>query len=94
LALSYASMEKSKKALELTKKIIKIDPNDGIALYNCAGVHALLGKKEEAIAYLKKALEFGFRSIIFWAANVDAFIEPIRDDPELQELLTKYSSLR
>jgi non-specific serine/threonine protein kinase len=90
MALCYASMGESKKSLELTNEIMTIDPNDGIALYNCAGVYATLGNKKEAFVYLKRALEFGFTSIIYESPKVDPFIEPIRGDPEFKRLLAQY----
>jgi serine/threonine protein kinase/Tfp pilus assembly protein PilF len=90
LAVTYANMGESKRALDAAKKVTEIDPDDGVVLYNCAGTYACLGMKEEALKYLQKALERGMANIFAWVKG-DPYLEPIRDLPEFQEMLSKYS---
>jgi non-specific serine/threonine protein kinase len=90
LAVTYANMGESKRALDAAKKVMDIDPDDGVVLYNCAGTYACLGMKEEALKYLQKALERGMANIFAWVKG-DPYLEPIRDLPEFQEMLSKYS---
>ena len=90
LAVTYANMGESKRALDAAKKVMDIDPDDGVVLYNCAGTYACLGMKEEALKYLQKALERGMVNIFAWVKG-DPYLEPIRDVPEFQEMLSKYS---
>lgn len=90
LAVTYANMGENKRALDAAKKVMDIDPNDGVVLYNCACTYACLGMKEEALKYLQKALETGMANIFGWVKG-DPYLEPIRDLPEFQEMLSKYS---
>jgi len=90
LAVTYANMGESKRALDAAKKVMDIDPDDGVVLYNCAGTYACLGMKEEALKFLQKALERGMANIFAWVKG-DPYLEPIRDVPEFQEMLSKYS---
>jgi len=90
LAVTYANMGESKRALDAAKKVMDIDPDSGVVLYNCAGTYASLGMKEEALKYLQKALERGMANIFAWVKG-DPYLEAIRDLPGFQEVLSKYS---
>jgi serine/threonine protein kinase/Tfp pilus assembly protein PilF len=90
LAVTYANMGENKRALDAAKKVMVIDPDDGVVLYNCAGTYACLGMKEEALKYLQKALERGMANIFAWVKG-DPYLEPLRDLPEFEEMLSKYS---
>ena len=75
---------------EAARKVMEIDPDDGVVLYNCAGTYACLGMKEEALKYLQKALERGMANIFAWVKG-DPYLKPLRDLPEFQGMLSKYS---
>jgi len=91
MALTYAVIGERNKALETVKKVVDIQPGDGIVLYNCGATYACLRKKDEAFSYLNAACEKGFMNVIHWFKK-DPFIESIRDDPKYQEILSKYTN--
>jgi non-specific serine/threonine protein kinase len=87
VALAYASKGERDKALAAVQTVVKDDPNDAAALYNCAGTYACLGMKEEAIIYLRMALEKGVKIFAEWMA-LDPYFESIRDDPRFHEAIS------
>ena len=91
MALTYAVIGERSKALEVVKKVEDIQSDDGIALYNCGATYTLLGKKDKALSYLNAACEKGFMNVIHWFKN-DPYLESIRNDPEFQEMLSKYTN--
>ncbi len=92
MALTYANMGENEKALDAAKKVMEIDPTDGMVLYNCTCVYSCLEKKKEAFACLKKALERGLINMLEWIEKVDPYLEAIREDPQFQEILLEYSA--
>ena len=76
LAQQAAELFQAKKyaeAIPVLQELLKIKPDDEVALYNIACGYALLKKPEEAMAYLQKSVEAGF-----------ADFELIQSDPDLQ----------
>ncbi|HSG98680.1 MAG TPA: tetratricopeptide repeat protein, partial [candidate division Zixibacteria bacterium] len=65
----------------------QLSPDETGVLYNGACAHAILGDRDEALAFLKQALSQG-QHLYEWAA-MDADFASLRDDPEFQKLLTK-----
>ena len=65
-----------------------MDPEDPQICYNVACAFALLGKPEEAIPCLEKALALGhwFRD---WAKN-DTDLDSLRADPRFQAIMAKH----
>ena len=90
MAVTYACKGRTTEAKEAIRKIMDIDPNDGMALYNCAGASACLGMKENALAYMESALEKGMMNLIEWIEG-DPYLESVRDDPRFREIVSKYS---
>jgi hypothetical protein len=45
-----------------------------------------MGKKEEALAALRRAVDNGYRSG-WWALPLDANLDPIRDDPRFAAMM-------
>jgi adenylate cyclase len=64
-----------------------IEPDDPGVLYNVACNYSLLGRPEEAIECLEKAIAngFGFKQ---WIEH-DSDLDPIRSHPRFQSLLKK-----
>jgi non-specific serine/threonine protein kinase len=88
MALTYAVIGNKNNALKAVKRVIDLQPCDGLALYNCGATYAWLNKKEEAFSYLNAACEKGFMNLIHWFKK-DPFIESIREDPKFREILSK-----
>jgi tetratricopeptide (TPR) repeat protein len=90
LAITYATLGENKKALEAVRKVIEIDPDDGVALYNCAGAYACLGMRDEVLNILEKSLERGMWTHLEWI-KVDPSLGSIRRDPKFKEIFSKYN---
>jgi len=72
-------------SLKEFEEALKVNPKDVNALYNTACVHSLLGNKEQAVMYLKKAVEAGWRDVKWMEKDTD--LNAIRDEPAYQEIL-------
>lgn len=59
-------------------------PTDSSVLYNAACTYGVMGKKEQALALLRRAKAAGY-SNVDWARQ-DPDLLCLRDDPELDEL--------
>jgi len=73
--------------LDWAKRALATDPDDPVILYNISGAYALLGRGEEAISYLEKALKNGYTSKE-WILN-DSYLDSIRNNRKFKELLKK-----
>jgi serine/threonine protein kinase/Tfp pilus assembly protein PilF len=86
LAEAYARFGSMEEANATLRRVLELEPNDGLAVYNCACAYALLGQKESALILLRRACESGFKAVGHWA-NTDSAFESMRDDAEFQQLL-------
>ncbi|HZN05548.1 MAG TPA: protein kinase [Pyrinomonadaceae bacterium] len=86
LAEAYARFGGKEEANATLRRVLELEPNDGLAVYNCACAYALLNEKAAALIMLRKAFENGFRAVAHWAKTDNAF-DSIRSDPEFQQLL-------
>jgi non-specific serine/threonine protein kinase len=78
------------KSLEWTSKALSISPDEVGILYNTACLFSNMGKTEEAIDYLEKAVEKGY-AMKEWIEN-DSDFDPIRNHPRFQALMEKFAS--
>ncbi len=90
LAVTYATMGEIDKAREAVRRVIEIDPDNGVALYNCAGAYACLGMREEVLSILEKSLQRGMWKLDEWI-EIDPSLGSIRDDPKFKQIFSKYS---
>ena len=74
-----------RKFLEFLK--IDVQQRGGILFYDLATLHAQLGEKEEAFAYLNKAIDERRWEVTI--LNTDPQLDPLRDDPRFNELLRR-----
>ncbi len=83
LGLLYAKKGDAANALQYTQQARSINPNDIQLMYSEAQVKTMVGKPEEALKSLRRALEKGYSAQEAW------------NDPELQELqaLPQFSQL-
>ena len=86
LAEAYARFGSREEANATLRRVLELEPNDGLAVYNCACAYALLGEKLSATVLLRRAYQNGFRTVGHWAKTDSAF-ESLRDDPEFQQLV-------
>jgi len=88
LAEAYARFCSKEEALATLKRVLELEPNDGLAVYNCSCAYALLGEKNASLILLRRAYEIGFRAVGHWATTDNAF-HGMRGDKEFQQLLTE-----
>ncbi len=73
------------EALEACTSVTELTPDNPVAFYNLAGVHALSGRQEEALAALRKDLKLGDTD---WQYLVDdRWFAKLRDDPEFRRIV-------
>ncbi len=70
------------------RRVLELEPNDGLAVYNCACAYALLGEKPGSLILLRRAFDNGFRTVAHWARTDSAF-DAMRGDGEFQQLIAE-----
>ena len=85
LANTYASSGKENDAIREVQRAVALRPDDFNILYNAACTFAILQKKAEALALLKKAGTVGFLTLDWVARDPD--LACLRDEPDFQQLL-------
>jgi adenylate cyclase len=88
LAEAYARFGSREEANATLKRVLELEPNDGLAVYNCACAYALLGENRPALILLRRAFDSGFRTVGHWAKTDSAF-EAMRNDGEFQQLVAE-----
>ena len=86
LAEAYARFGAREEANATLRRVLELEPNDAMAVYNCACAYALLSEKPSALVMLRRAYESGFRTVGHWAKTDSAF-ESLRGDSEFQQLV-------
>lgn len=86
LAEAYARFGSREEANATLRRVLEFEPNDGLAVYNCACAYALLGEKPSALVLLRRAYDSGFRTVGHRAKNDSAF-DLLRGDAEFQQLV-------
>jgi serine/threonine protein kinase/Flp pilus assembly protein TadD len=86
-ASALAELGEPDKAAEWIGRALAIDPDEPVIQYNAACTYAGLGKVDEALRCLETATGFGFVSKE-WMEN-DSDLDPLREDPRFQELLSR-----
>jgi non-specific serine/threonine protein kinase len=88
LAEAYARFGSKEEAHATLKRVLELEPNDGLAVYNCSCAYALLGENRLALISLRRAFESGFRTVAHWAKTDSAF-DSLRSDVEFQQLIAE-----
>lgn len=73
------------EAADQGRELLAGDPPYADLFYNVACCESLAGRKDEAIAHLRRAIELSERSRLFLEGDSD--LDPIREDPAFKELL-------
>ena len=84
-AMDLMRQKKYEEALEAYKKILQAEPEDTNSLYNAACAAARLGRKEEALDYLKRAVDAGWGD--FGHMKRDPDLESLRGEEAFKRLL-------
>jgi adenylate cyclase len=88
LAEAYARFGSKEEANATLKRVLELEPNDGLAVYNCACAYALLGDKRASLILLRRAFDSGFRTVAHWAKTDSAFAT-MHGDGEFQQLVAE-----
>jgi adenylate cyclase len=88
LAEAYARFGSKEEANATLKRVLELESNDGLAVYNCACAYALLGEKHASLILLRRAFDNGFRTLGHWAKTDSAF-DAMRNDAEFQQLVAE-----
>jgi hypothetical protein len=73
------------KALELVQQVLAREPDDVLSLFNAACFEARLGRTDDALEHLRRAIEVDERAIE--QARGDEDFDSIRDDPRFKKLV-------
>lgn len=84
LDFAYFYLGKHEEALNALKERLN-DVHTADDLYNAACLHALMGDKEQAMTYLKRAMELGYLKIFH--IKTDRDLETLHNLPEFQQLI-------
>lgn len=68
------------------EKILKIDPDDMIALYNIACAYSLMGDKEKALHYLARSIDTGYLDFSHMERDTD--LDNIREEAQYKEIMS------
>ncbi len=84
-ALAFFATKEYDKAIEVLAQALEQFPDDPAVLYNLACAESMSGKAADALAHLTRSVEQGerFREL----ARTDTDFDPIREEPEFQQLL-------
>lgn len=85
-ALALAHIGEGARAKEWAARALAIDPDDIVAQYNTACVHALLGECDVALDLLDRLLPHSSCYQLMWF-KYDSDLDPIRDHPRFQSML-------
>jgi adenylate cyclase len=85
-AAALVNLGEPEQALDWVRHALALDPEDAIVLYNVACIQTLLGRFDEAIDCLERAVE----SFINWDWLAhDTDLDPLRTHPRFQQLLAR-----
>ena len=90
-ALSAYRRGDIKQALDLTEQAQAVSPESSVLLYNLACFHALVGNKDQALAWLEKAVEGGFHAPAKIASDSD--LVSLRGEPGYKAALSRAAEL-
>jgi tetratricopeptide (TPR) repeat protein/tRNA A-37 threonylcarbamoyl transferase component Bud32/TolB-like protein len=85
-AVFDAKLGDASQALQHIRRAVEITPDDNTVLYKRAVVHALLKQRNEAVEWLKKAIEKGYSRA---RARTDPDLDSIRKVPQVEAMLRR-----
>jgi adenylate cyclase len=88
LAEGYARFGSREEAIATLKRVLELERNDGLVVYNCACAYSLLGEKGATKILLRRAYDSGFKTVAHWA-RMDSAFESMRDDEQFHQFLSE-----
>jgi len=86
LAADYANMGRLDDAVRHLEMTVALRPNDSNVLYNASCTYAVLGKKQEALALLRRSVDAGYAN--FDWPRQDPDLKSLHNDPEFLKLFS------
>ena len=87
---ALAALGKEQEAIEWMDKIIESDPDDPNNLYDKASLLAFMGRGDETVKALEKALEKGY--INFPALKADNLLDFVRERDDFKAVVSRYEA--
>lgn len=81
----YTRQGRISDGLKMDRRLVKLQPENATARYNLACSLALLKRKTDALAELRRAVQLGYRDFDWMLQDPD--LETIKHHPEFQRLL-------
>jgi serine/threonine protein kinase/tetratricopeptide (TPR) repeat protein len=91
LAHALAAAGRPEGARPVLEELLAGDEREGVSPYEVAVVYALLGERDESLAWLERAAREG--AVGFTFVRVDPRLDKVRDDPRFAELLGRAKEL-
>jgi adenylate cyclase len=88
LAEAYALFGGREETHAILRRVLQLDPSDGLVLYNCACAHALLGEPGPALLFVRRAFDSGFRGVVH-SVRADSAFGSLTAQPEFQRLVAE-----
>jgi serine/threonine protein kinase/tetratricopeptide (TPR) repeat protein len=88
LAEAYARFGGKEETHAILRRVLELDPSDGLALYHAACAHALLGETGAALMMLRRAFDSGFRAVA-QSASTDSAFATINANPDFRRLVAE-----
>ncbi|HUL78883.1 MAG TPA: tetratricopeptide repeat protein, partial [Vicinamibacteria bacterium] len=85
LANAYATQARPSEAVRELERVLALGPTDPHTVYNVACTYALLLRKQESLAVLRKAVEAGYSEAD--PASRDPDLAILHGEPEFERLL-------
>jgi tetratricopeptide (TPR) repeat protein len=82
---AYAKAGRRDKANEMIARFRELQKTEWVPTGRIAAVYGALGEKDKAFAELEKAFEA--RDWDIFRANVEVYMDPLRDDPQFKDLI-------
>lgn len=87
---NLAARGQSTRALQIDRRLVRLQPDRAIPWYNLACSYAVLGMTDPAFAALQRAVDLGYRFLRHMARDPD--LKSLRCDPRFARMLRKVLS--
>jgi tetratricopeptide (TPR) repeat protein len=90
-AIAFLRDKRYDESVAAYEKILQINPDDMIALYNIACAYSLMGDKEKALQYLARSIDAGYMD--FGHMERDTDLDSIRQEQQYKEIMSAKDEL-
>ena len=87
IAFVYANQKKYDKSIDVFKKILAAQPQEGVYYYNIGCLYSIQNQEDESIDWLRKAVERGYNNRE--RMKTDKYLENIRESEGYKDILEK-----